>query len=169
MTPNDIIAEVEKTVKLANDLYGINMPSPKVEFINRGTKGGSAHYHKHLVMFNEILARENSDTFENTVKHEVAHLVAFKVYGEIGKGHGRHFKSVFIRLGGNGKRTHSYDVSSVKQKYTSRRYEYSCKCQGKKFYLSPLKHKQLVLGTKTWFCPKCRTLSFTGNMKEVVK
>lgn len=169
MTPNDIISEVKKTVDYAHQIFPIIMPMPAIELINRGTKGGSAHYHKHVVKFHEILAKENPNEFHNTIKHEIAHLIAFRMYGEKGKGHGKLFKSVFIKLGGNGKRTHSYKTSHLKQKYTCRRYEYSCKCPGKFFWLSQQKHNQLVSNKKQWFCRKCHTLSFTGNMKETVK
>jgi SprT protein len=169
MSPSEIISEVKKTVEHANQLFGIQMTTPEVNFIYRGTRGGRAYYYKNSVEFNAVLAEMNSDKFHNTIKHEIAHLVSYKLYGNIGKGHGNHFKSVFIKLGGDGKRTHSYDVSLVKQKYTCRRYEYSCKCHGKKFFLSQRKHNQISNNTKQWFCKTCKTLTFTGNVKEIVK
>lgn len=169
MTPNDIISEVKKTVDYAHQIFPIVMDMPKVEFFNRGRKGGSAFYYDHIVKFNEILARENPNDFHNTIKHELAHLIAFRMYGEKGKGHGKLFKSVFVKLGGNGKRTHSYKTSHLKQKYTCRRYEYKCKCHGKLFWLSQQKHNQLQNNPKRWYCKNCQTLSFTGNMKEIVK
>ena len=169
MTPTDIIAEVEKTVEYAHRIFPIIMPMPKIGFFSRGRKGGTAHYEKHMAEFNEILAKENPNEFHNTIKHEIAHLVSFRMYGERGKGHGKLFKSVFVQLGGNGKRTHSYKTSHLKQKYTSRRYEYSCKCHGRVFWLSQRKHTQLQNDSKRWYCKTCRTLSFTGNMKEIVK
>lgn len=170
MTPKEIIAEVDMVVRRANQLFGLNMSRPNIKFINRGCRSGRAMYYTDEIEFNEILARENPDTFHNTVKHEVSHLVAYKVYGEIGKGHGKHFKSVFIRLGGNGKRTHSYDVSSVKQKYTRRKFGYNCKCVNRIFWVSATKHNKLMYNSRAYICKTCKSgLTHNNEIKETIK
>lgn len=45
---------------------------------------------------------ENRGEFRNTVLHELAHIIA----GPKARAHGSEWKSIFLELGGNGKRTH---------------------------------------------------------------
>lgn len=170
MNDNELYNAVKETVELAHKEFpNLQMSMPDVEFFYRGTKGGSANYVEHKIKLNAVLAAENGDKFLRTVKHEVAHLVAFKLYGRQAWGHGHHFKHVFVKLGGDGKRCHNYDVTNVKQKYTKRRHEHTCSCQNKFFWVSKQKHKQIMTNTKRWFCLTCKsTLTPTGRVKEVV-
>lgn len=167
MNGYDIRQSVKETVELAHRVFpNLKMDIPQVEFFHRGTKGGVAHLTENKIKLNAVLAAENGDKFKNTIVHEIAHIIAYKLYGE--RGHGYTFKSVFLHLGGNGKRTHSYDVSSVKQKYTKRRHEYTCNCSGKFYWLSAQKHRQLRTSPSRWFCKVCKTLVPTGKVKETV-
>jgi predicted SprT family Zn-dependent metalloprotease len=58
----------------------------------------------------ELIQGEHfDDMMSNTVPHEVAHLVCY-ARPELGRKHDAGWKRVCVALGGNGKRTHNYDV-----------------------------------------------------------
>lgn len=156
--------KVAETVNIANKLYGINMSTPSVEFYRKGTCAGKAYYSQHKVMFNEVLAVENKSTFIETVKHEVAHLVAVKRFGDNARGHGNTFKSTLIQLGGTGERCHKYDCSSVKIKRT--KYVYSCTC-GRKYAVGGKRHNKQQdyqkHGMSFYRCKCGGNISFVGT------
>lgn len=138
------------------------LATPRVEFYRKGTAAGKAYYLLHKVTFNEVLAEENSDKFDNTVIHECAHLVTRALFPDA-SGHGREFKMVMRALGGDGNRCHSYDVSSVKVVKTKTRFVYSCSC--KMHQVTAHVHKATVSGKTTYRCKKCRdSIKFTGKV-----
>lgn len=121
-----LIAETMDVVKSAKSVFNVDL-NPAVRFFNRGTVAGKAHYKDMSVSYNEVLAEENPKTFNNTVIHEVAHLVVRKLY-PYASAHGKEFKFVMRSLGGNGERCHSYDVSSVKVKRSYTYHVVKCDC-----------------------------------------
>lgn len=150
--------EVAMVVDHAKRLYGNKISlNPAVRFFNRGSAGGRAHYRDMSVSFNEVLAKENPVEFNNTVIHEVAHLVVKQIY-PLAKPHGKEFKHVMISLGGNGKRTHSYDVSSVKQQRSYTYHVIKCGCK------EHLVSKARAFRAASLKCKKCGTrCEYTGK------
>jgi SprT protein len=134
----------------------IDFVTPEVGFEAKGTTAGLAYRNGKRVAFNTILAEENRDEFDNTIIHELAHLVTYKVYPRAKQNHGPEFKRVFVYLGGNGKRGHTYDVCSViNTTKVKKQFIYKCNCQV--HTLTSIRHNRIVQGKQTYSCKHCRT------------
>jgi predicted SprT family Zn-dependent metalloprotease len=130
MDRKQIIAKVIEVVALANQKFpSAKIAVPTVDFYRKGRAAGQAWQRRHHLAFNEVLAKENPDTFYETVIHEVSHLVVPKTHPYHKQAHGPEFKYVDRVLGGRGTRCHSYDVSSTAVRKTKTRYEVKCSCQ----------------------------------------
>lgn len=162
MNREQIVAKVKEVTLLANKEFNVNMPVPQVRFFAKGRVAGRAYYGEHLVEFNETLAKHNPEKFYQTVIHEVAHLVTFKVFPRAKQAHGPEFKLVDVRLGGRGTRGNTYDVSVSKVKKTYVRYVCKCACQ--EHYVT----KKVADKAGRYRCRTCRaSLAYTGETKKV--
>lgn len=128
--------------------------NPSVHFDVSGTKGGFAKYQDWSIHFNLDLAKNNMEQYLNqTVPHEVAHLVDFKKYG--GWGHKRTWKAIMIHVFGlKPDRCHSMDVSEVKtRKYDT--YIYTCNCPSLEHKIKTNLHKKMSVLGKNYRCGRC--------------
>ncbi len=160
--------EVLSVIAKANKIYpNIKLDVPTVSFYSKGGHAGLAYVQRNHVEFNEVLAKENGDSFKSTIIHEIAHLVAKRVFPKAKQAHGPEFKHVDVSLGGRGTRCHSYDVSSVKQKRNKTRYQVVCACQTHwttKKVVEALKNPR-----NTVTCKQCGSkVEYTGKMKTVI-
>ena len=149
---------VQYFVAVARQKYPtLLMQDPQVLFFSNRRAAGSANWMQNYVKFNTILAEENKEEFDNTVIHEVAHLVAPRVHGIFIKPHGEEFKSVMAVLGGRPNRTHNYSTENVKSRtrVVKREFEYGCGCAGKVFKLTSIQHNRILQGN-TYSCKACR-------------
>jgi len=95
-----------------NEEYGAEFDFPRIEWVVCGTTAGKAWLGQWRIQLNEQLCKENIEDFINdTIPHEVAHLIAYKVFGD--DGHGDGWKSVMRALGLNPSRCHNYDTRRV--------------------------------------------------------
>lgn len=140
----------------------LQMVNPKVEFFQKTAVAGKAHYFDWKVSYNEVIAQTNGlDKFDNTVIHEVAHLVVKKLY-PLAKPHGWEFKQVMRTLGGSGERCHNYDVSAVKTTL-ARNYVWACGCQ--KHNVTSRKHTNMMRRPGSYRCKKCGVaVKFVGTV-----
>jgi SprT protein len=167
MDQNTAIQIVRQRVKELTEQVRSTYPSlsqfcvPTVNFTVKGTYGGRAIYMGHIVDFNKQLMLENWDDFDNTVIHEVAHLAAKALHGlKRIRPHGPEWKSVFIRLGGNGRRCHSYDTSSTKIQRT--KYTYVCPNCNKTYHVGTKIHNKISILGRVYRC-KCKgAIEFLG-------
>jgi SprT protein len=144
---------------------------PSVKYALRGTTAGTAHPGKWELNFHPVLAAENwEDYINNTVPHEVAHLIDYDVYrrdaelaarqsmfrGRRQKRsiHGPTWKSIMRILGCDPSRCHSYDTSGVARRKT--RHNYHCTC-GHVWELGPKYHKNIQTGARQYRCTKCKS------------
>lgn len=160
-----VVSKVRQLVEKANMKFGISMAVPAVTFDLKGTTAGKAHIREHLVNFNLALLTNNIDDFlENTVGHEVAHLVTYKLHPSrvirIGlkrmrtiKPHGIEWQMVMRELGMIPSRCHSYDTTEVKQQRT--KYEYKCKCH-RPLMVGAKIHNNIQSGLKNYHCKTCK-------------
>jgi SprT protein len=159
-TQDTLIKQVADEWAKAKELFPTikDMDTPKVKFFTRGTYAGKAYRVSKVVAFNTILAAENPNEFINTVKHELAHIIVYVTYPQA-RDHGAEFRYILIKMGGDGKRLHNYDVSSVKRK--SIRYEYKCSCMS--YSMSAIRHNRAIRGVK-YACRICREkIVYTGK------
>ena len=132
--PKDLIARAEdKVIEVyiqAQSIWKQAFDLPSVDFDLLGCCAGRAHYRKNRIRLNPVLLLEHQANFiEETVPHEVAHLLTRTLYlgpGRI-KPHGPEWKSVMLALGLKPIRCHNYDVSNAQVRH-ERRFSYACAC-----------------------------------------
>jgi SprT protein len=134
---------------------------PTLSFDLRGTTAGAANLRENHIKINQGLFSENKEAFfKRTIPHEVAHLVAYIVFGDTG--HGVDWKFTMNRFGCDSSRCHSYDVSNVKISKTVTRFLYTCQCS-KPLHLTKGQHVKLLGGNRC-VCSKCRSVPvFSGK------
>lgn len=99
--------EFNRVDSLARTLFPVyaSMSVPTLTFFIRGRTAGWAKYNAWEVSINSHVAAQSIAQMKDTVSHEIAHIVAFAVYGE--RGHGAAWKRVHRMLGGSASRTYS--------------------------------------------------------------
>jgi SprT protein len=108
------IARTNEAIDLINQKLNIQLPYPRVRFSISGGVAGRAHCGRDVIEYNPTLLHENVDHFlVQTVRHEVAHLAAFKKFGHGIKPHGKEWCSCCWFLGIPATRCHSYDLDNV--------------------------------------------------------
>lgn len=145
-----IVQRCQELFKLAKDLYDIDLSNTSVQFNLRGRAAGWAsmdRWGKTTIRINyDMVHREAFDSILNdTVPHEVAHLVCFK-NPSLGSGHDYGWEKVCKSLGGTGKRLHDQKVVFGKG-YT---YEYITST-GDRVRIGQRYHQQVMQGTALCF------------------
>lgn len=117
--PPFVVEEVNKKVawcyEKANAFFKREFPTCKVQYGVTGTYAGWANYTKNLVKLNsEFLLRQFRDMIDDTVPHEIAHLITRQVFGKNVKSHGKEWRTVMMAVFGiEAKRCHSYKTRNV--------------------------------------------------------
>ena len=145
----EITRKTQEVLARARELYGVTI-SPTIAFNLRGRVAGWAGCHfcrmtrqasRFTLRFNQDLIQgpHFADMRDETVPHEVAHLVCY-ARPELGRRHNDGWRRVCMALGGNGKTRHSYDVSHAAGSivYVSDR--------GHEIKLSKIRHAKIQAG-----------------------
>ena len=105
-----------KYIQKANDTYGLSLDKPTVIITNLGTVAGKASGKLWEVRYNIQLIKENLKEFlVNTVPHEVAHLIEYKLHGK--STHLKNWKKIMTVFGVEKARSyHTYDIRNCKRK-----------------------------------------------------
>jgi len=124
---------------------------PEVMFNQTGKSAGSARLQLNQLRFNPILLQENKTHFiQNTVPHEIAHLLVYQLYGRT-KPHGKEWQNIMIGIFQiPAKTTHSYDINSVKGKT----FTYQCYCS--QHLLTIRRHNKIQRDHAQYLCRSCR-------------
>jgi predicted SprT family Zn-dependent metalloprotease len=153
----EILLKVERLLEVARDLYPSFDMHPQhvpVVFANMGTTAGYAKWqvteYDEFIFNIEINVQaidiDWADTFNDTIPHEVAHIVTRYIYGRNVKTHGPEWKKIAISLGSTGKRTHSMPLKKArKQRRKTRTFWYTATC-GTKVSLGVTQHNRLQAG-----------------------
>jgi len=150
-TAHNRIQELEQK---AINLFGNGVGAMNIDLNIKGARGGMAYYKENRISLNAILFKENFQSFVNqTVPHEYVHLLAYRLYGNDGIGHGQYWKFVMRRLGFVPDRCHNYDTSNARVRIT-KQFEYACSCQVHRVGLSV--HKKIQFQNKTYTCKRCK-------------
>lgn len=131
--------KVAENIAAASAFFNQSFATPCITYKLSGTVAGRATYASHQIDLNYILLqRETEDMVNDTVPHEVAHLITGIVYPKTkgsrdckGSPHGPEWQSVMRVLGVNPSRCHTLDVSDLKRVTSrSRVIRYVCsKCK----------------------------------------
>jgi predicted SprT family Zn-dependent metalloprotease len=142
----------------ARQLYGVDI-NPTVAFNLRGRVAGWAgckhcritNTRKYTLRFNQdlIASKHFEDIRDETVAHEIAHLVCF-ARPELGRNHDQGWRRVCLALGGNGNPRHEYEVT-----YAHGGITYRATC-GTSVTVSNIIHRRIQAG-------QTRTLRKTGG------
>lgn len=119
-----IIERLGELKEQARQMYGVNIAF-HVRMNGRLTStAGRAYFESGKLEFSPSLYEQNQQDFlENTVPHEFAHLVAFRLYGD--NGHGQGWKAVMRDMGLEPTRCHDYEVP---KRTSSVSYKFKCAC-----------------------------------------
>lgn len=145
----DQIQQIQERCKAAfakaKELYGLDLSNVGVRFDLKGRAAGQAYRRgdQYGMRFNrDMLTREAFDhVLNNTVPHEVAHIVCF-MDPRLGKNHDSGWEKVCRALGGTGHTRHQEDV--VMGKGTT--YEYTTTA-GHKVRVGDRHHRKIQAGT----------------------
>lgn len=142
---------------LARKLYPeyARMPVPRVIFTMKGRLNGQAFAQFHptnpwTVQFNHYIAGQVGDAFDNTISHEIAHMVDFIRRGK--SGHDRIWKSIHAALGGTAKAKSRYGANYIGAR-VSNWYVYRTPSGGE-LVVGPRHHNALRSGKYDWISSK---------------
>jgi len=138
---------------------------PKLEFKQLGRRAGIANRLEYTVTINPDFCLNGhwQQMLDQTLPHEVAHLIAPKLYNPYlhgfdrnkGWGHGRAWKYTMRLLGLQPDRCHDMSTEGVKVRNVRRPYIYSCGCPDKEFAITARMHNRMQSGR--WKrCLRCR-------------
>jgi len=139
------------------------MPVPNLNYLLRGTTGGTANSTTFTISLNEILLLENWDLYQiRTIPHELAHLATTHLFGYQRQAHGRHWKFVMKTLFGlEPSRCHNMDTTNSMVRNT-KYFEYTCGCNTK-HVISSVKHNKILRGRTVYSCSGCRGVIYYLN------
>jgi SprT protein len=135
--------------------FGTAIAPGEIRFDLRGKGAGQFRSRDGLhceIRFNrELLARNGERFLHQTVPHEVAHLVVFRLFGPGARPHGAEWQAIMRLFGAEPERCHDYDVEGI-QTRRLRRYHYRCACRS--HLLSSIRHNRVLRG-QTYRCLAC--------------
>lgn len=133
----------------------------EIRFDLRGRAAGQFVRHRlngeHWLRFNRGLLKRNVDEMlSQTVPHEVAHYVCWRMYRATPhyrkiRPHGPEWQAIMIAFGKKPDRCHSMDVSS-----TTNSVPYSCGCADRVHHIGIRRHNRIVKGLASFSCRICR-------------
>lgn len=137
---------------LAQKIYNQPFEIPTLEYRQMGRVAGQAWFSSWKIELNPDFLNNGhlEDMINQTLPHELAHLISKKVYGSVlGGGHGRFWKSVMVQLGLRPDRCHSYSLDGVKIR---RKAKIPAKCPtcGEVFNVTVNRANQIKTGLKIW-------------------
>jgi len=160
----ELLDRLEECYLLAEQYFDRPFERPRVSLDLRGQKAGVAYLQRNLLRFNEQLYRENHQHFlQQTVPHEVAHLLAQALYGDRIRPHGREWQGLMTGLFDlPAHRCHDYTVPQRRRTD----YLYRCGCP-EKIPFTPQRHA-LVRRGRRYSCRRCGDmLHFSGEQQRV--
>jgi len=136
-----------------------------IVFVWSGRVAGMAKRRKNVynLEFNiEAIHRDRAEMVDNTIPHEMAHIVDMYLHG--GKSsHGPRWQSIIQALGGSPERTHDIPLTKARR---SRKYLYQASC-GTEIEIGPRHHKAVQTGGKLMLKKtggKITSSCFTGQV-----
>ena len=144
MNHTKVSNKVFDCVEKANKLFDIDL-QPIVRFDLKGTCTGRAERlgsQDYIRINPEAVDKDLDYILNNTVPHEVAHLVCYVKFPRE-RGHGKYWKSVCTKLGyENPSRCHNIDLTPTRK---TRKWLYVLDC-GEEVILKTNRHKKVLNG-----------------------
>ena len=142
-------------IRRAERHFGLRISQSGIHFDLKGKAAGMVVFppgEKPYIRFNPGLLMLNQAHFlAQTLPHEVAHLVARRLYGANIRPHGDEWKQVMAFYGADPIRCHNYELgNSCTRKI--RRFTYRCGCR--QHQLTAIRHNRILKG-QAYFCKFC--------------
>jgi SprT protein len=139
----------------ATPLTGKPLPVPPIRFDLRGKSAGQLRIDHHgscIIRYNlALLDRHGAAFLRDTVPHETAHYVAYRLHGRSIRPHGQEWRQIMQLFGADPSRCHDYDVSGLSTRRL-RSFLYHCGCGGHQ--LSSIRHNRIARGQR-YHCRRC--------------
>lgn len=147
--------ETLRRLKQSEVHFNCTLPAVEIRFDLSGRAAGMIQFPargRPVIRFNRILLKENGEAFiQQTIPHEVAHLVARTLHGQHIRPHGREWQQVMHFYGAEAKRCHQFDTArSVKRRL--RQFDYHCSCSSHR--LTTIRHHRVLRG-QSYLCRRC--------------
>jgi SprT protein len=143
--------KISELTDKANKMYNMQLPPIEVRFDLQGRAAGQAGMQgTHCYMrFNIDMMRNDGwdHLFNDTVPHELAHIVCF--VNKSDRGHGPQWRATCQRLGGSGERCHKEQVV-----YANGKTFYYTSSTGAVVVLSQVRHRKIQRGSVYTFRDK---------------
>ena len=166
----DIQARAFKFLKVAEAHYGRSFREPIISTDLRGRVAGQAFYYQNKIRLNGgLLVKYPERMLEQTLPHEIAHLVVHEVYGRANiKPHGQEWKNCMRVLGCEPKTRHNMDTESCGGGRWARDNIYVCADNCVEHPVTAIRHKRILSGQMSYSCKKCGdTIRLKGTDKPV--
>lgn len=154
-----ITASIKKYMDKARELYpNADLPDPTISFnLKGGTVLGQARYgaRHFMIRINDLVSKKYlDDAINDTAPHEVAHLVAYKVYGRC-QGHGPNWQRIMRQFGltPTTKADASIDTLEFKIFKSKLEHVYYCSDRDCTHGMGTARHNKLTRGA-TYICRK---------------
>ncbi len=135
--------------------YGISPPEVEIRFNLRGQAAGQVRFARRspaTIRYNPLLLIENGERFlRRTVPHEVAHVIAHRLFGPDIRPHGEEWQAIMALLGADGSRCHDFASEHLKSRRLTQ-YPYHCECR--EHTLTSIRHNRAVAG-QIYLCRAC--------------
>ena len=139
-----------------NDQYKLTIPPVQIGFDLKGRNAGIFELRNSLcrIRFNKIILINNFEqSLEQTVPHETAHYLTYKIFGRRNiKPHGPQWREIMKILGATADIYHNFDLKNVPIRQ-QRRFIYSCNC--KQHELTATRHNRVFREHATYHCRLC--------------
>ena len=127
---------------------------PTLAFYRRRTDAGRAVLQAQRIEVNEdLLERHPEPMLEETIAHELAHLLVYRLFGRRARSHGAEWQTLMRDwFGVAPQRTHDFDLRGLRVR-RQQRYAYHCGCR--QHELSSVRHRRAVRGVD-YRCVACQ-------------
>jgi SprT protein len=146
---------IARANRVATRDYGIAIPVPEVRFDLQGATAGYALFPErgapYLRLNRDLLERHPGEMIDQTVPHEVAHIVARRLHGWRAPAHGEEWRRVMDYFGKPAERTHSMAGQPVRK---VRRFTYTCECPDFVHRITAVRHFRAERGAR-YACRQC--------------
>lgn len=160
-----VIARTHDCILQSASLYRREFPSVHVLFDLSGLAAGQFRWHaitrQCVIRYNPwVFAADFDHHLADTVTHEVAHYLVYRLHGSRHRPHGPEWKRVMIALGVTPKATGHYNLAGVPVR-RQQRHTYRCVCRIHQ--ISNTLHNRHHKG-RHYVCKTCRSpLKFIGE------
>lgn len=129
-------------------------PPPTLAFYRGRTDAGRAHQREQRIEINEDLLERYPDAMlAETIAHELAHLLVYRLFGRRARAHGVEWQSLMRDwFGVEPQRTHNFDLAGLGVR-RQQRHRYHCGCR--EHELSSVRHHRALRGVD-YRCVACQ-------------